>query len=153
MKAPKFPSYDEAVIKKKSNKTLLTKEEWLNLEETKLIKQKEKEREKHKRCSKNRKRPVTIAFRTSTEDRDLIFEKIRLSGLQRQDYMTKAILNAPIEVVATRKVIDYCKEELNAIQKELERLKSFDELPRLSQEKLNNILEVIKAANKEKAPK
>ena len=34
MKAPKFPSYDEAVNRKsKKGKTLMTKEEWEKLEE------------------------------------------------------------------------------------------------------------------------
>ena len=149
MKAPKFPSYEEAVIKKISNKKLLTKEEWLDLENAKVIKEKEKQRQ----SAKNRALPATIAFRTSKENREIIFEKIKLSGLQRQDYITRAILEAPIEVVATRKVIDYCKEELIAIQNELERLKSFDDLSPLSLEKLTGILSVIKAANNEKTPK
>jgi len=148
MKAPRFPSYEESVIQKKSNKKLLTKEEWLELEKSKL----ENQREKHRRCAKNRKAPVTISFRTSTEDRERIFEKIKLSGLSRQEYMTKAILDAPIKVVATRKVIDYCKEELASIQKELERIYAFGELTLENQEKLSSILEVIKAATHKKSP-
>lgn len=144
MKAPKFPSYDELIRKKKSGQKLLLKEKCLELEETK----KQKQKTKKQIYDKNRKAPITIAFRTSIKDKERIFEKIKLSGLSRQEYMTKAILDEPIKVIATRKVIDYCKEELICIQKELERINSFNDLAIENIEKLENILEVIKAANK-----
>ena len=109
MKAPKFPSYDEAVNrKKKKPQSLLSKEEWQALEEER----KQKERDKGKKFANHRKKDVTIAFRTNRKDRELIFKKIAMSGLSRQDYMTNAILNAPIKVFATRNVIDSCKSEL-----------------------------------------
>lgn len=96
MKAPKFPSYDEAVNrKKKKAQNLLSKEEWQALEEER----KQKERDKGKRFAGNRKKDVTIAFRTNRKDRELISKKIAMSGLSRQDYMTNAILNAPWTIV------------------------------------------------------
>ena len=116
MKAPKFPSYDEAVNRKsKKGKPLMTKEEWKKLEEER----KQKEKEICKKSDKNRKRATTIAFRVSEKDREIIFSKIALSGLNRQDYMTDAILKAPIKVVATRNVIDQCRAELKNISEEL----------------------------------
>jgi len=109
VKAPKFPSYDEAVNrKKKKTQNLLSKEEGQALEEER----KQKERDKGKRFVNHRKKDVTIAFRTNRKDRELIFNKIAMSGLSRQDYMINAILNAPIKVFATRNVIDSCKSEL-----------------------------------------
>ena len=78
MKAPKFPSYDEAVNrKKKKAQNLLSKEEWQALEEERN----QKERDKGKRFAGNRKKDVTIAFRTNRKDRELIFKKIAMSGL------------------------------------------------------------------------
>ena len=53
MKAPKFPSYDEAVNrKKKKTQNLLSKEEWQALEEER----KQKERDKGKRFANHRKK-------------------------------------------------------------------------------------------------
>lgn len=53
MKAPKFPSYDEAVNrKKKKPKNVLSKEEWQALEEER----KQKERDKGKRFANHRKK-------------------------------------------------------------------------------------------------
>ena len=65
MKAPKFPSYNEAVNrKKKKTKNLLSKEEWQALEDER----KQKERDKDKRFANHRKKDVTIAFRTNQKE-------------------------------------------------------------------------------------
>ena len=148
MKAPKFPSYDEAVNrKKKKYQNLLSKEEWQALEEER----KQKERDKGKRFAGNRKRDVTIVFRTNRKDRELIFKKIAMSGLSRQEYMTNAILNAPIKVFATRNVIDNCKNELKEILSELKRMKQYGELDASYRHELKMITEIIEAAIQEKS--
>ena len=145
MKAPKFPSYDEAVNrKKKQGKTLLSKEEWQALEEAR----KQKETDKHKRTDKSRKRPATIAFRVSEKDREIIFSKIALSGLSRQDYMTNAILNAPINAIATKNVIDQCKTELGKISAELSNVKKFKDMDEQYRIELKMISQIIEAALK-----
>lgn len=148
MNAPKFPSYDEAVNrKKKKTQNLLSKEEWQALEEER----KQKERDKGKRFAGHRKKDVTIAFRTNQKDRELIFNKIAMSGLSRQDYMTNAILNAPIKVFATRNVIDNCKSELQEILSELKRVKEYGELDANYRHELRMIVEIIDAAIQEKS--
>lgn len=74
MKAPKFPSYDKAINrKKKKAQNLLSKEEWQALEEER----KQKERDKGKRFANHRKKDVTIAFRTNRKDRKIIFKRLR----------------------------------------------------------------------------
>ena len=148
MKAPKFPSYDEAVNhKKKKTQNLLSKEEWQALEEER----KQKERDKGKRFANHRKKDVTIAFRTNRKDRELIFNKIEMSGLSRQEYMTNAILNAPIKVFATRNVIDSCKNELQEILSELKRVKQYGEMDASYRHELKMITEIIEAAIQEKS--
>ncbi|MGP1404613.1 MAG: plasmid mobilization protein [Catonella sp.] len=143
MKAPKFPSYDEAVNRKsKKGKPLMTKEEWKKLEEER----KQKEKEICKKSDKNRKRPATIAFRVSEKDREIIFSKIALSGLNRQDYMTDAILNAPIKVVATRNVIDQCRAELKDISEELQQTNRYEDLDEKHRHELVMISQIIEAA-------
>ena len=148
MKAPKFPSYDEAVNrKKKKTQNLLSKEEWQALEEER----KQKERDKGKRFVNHRKKDVTIAFRTNQKDRDLIFNKIAMSGLSRQEYMTNAILDAPIKVFVTKNVIDSCKSELQEILSELKRVKEYGELDADYRHELRMIVEIIEAAMQEKS--
>ena len=143
MKAPKFPSYDEAVNRKsKKGKPLMTKEEWKKLEEER----KQNAKDKHRKSDKNRKRSATIVFRTTEKDRKIIFSKIALSGLNRQEYMTDAILNAPIKVVATRNVIDQCKMELQEILSELKRVEQYGELDANCRHELKMITEIIEAA-------
>lgn len=151
MKAPKFPSYDEAVRRKmdnnKKNERLLSKQEWEVIYEEK----KKKDREKHKKSDKNRVKKATIAFRTTEQDREIIFRKIALSGLNRQDYMTNAILNAPIRVFVTKNVIDICKNELEKILIELSRIQNYEDLDESYKEELLFITKVIEAATKEKS--
>ncbi len=144
MKAPKFPSYKEVVEKKKPQAERLTKTQWKALEENKN----EIRKEQHKKSDKNRILSTTIAFRVSEEDREKIFAKIALSGLSRQEYMTKAILSAPVEVVATQNVIDRCQSGILSIYEELCRLSSYKDLSEAKQSELETILEIIKAAIK-----
>ena len=135
MKAPKFPSYDKAINrKKKKAQNLLSKEEWQALEEER----KQKERDEGKRFANHRKKDVTIAFRTNRKDRKLIFKKIAMSGLSRQDYMTNAILNAPVKIFATRNVIFYADKP--------EHVKTFEILKRVAAEKDSSIQEFVMAA-------
>ncbi|ERT56255.1 uncharacterized protein (DUF1778 family) [Peptoniphilus koenoeneniae] len=148
MKAPKFPNYDEAVNrKKKKPQNLLSKEEWQALEEER----KQKERDKGKRFANHRKKDVTIAFRTNRKDRELIFKKIAMSGLSRQDYMTNAILDAPVKIFATRNVIDSCKNELQEILSELKRVEQYGELDASYRHELKMITEIIEVAIQEKS--
>ena len=141
MKAPKFPSYDEAVNhRSKKGKPLMTKEEWEKLEEER------KQKDKHVKSDKNRKRRATIVFRTTEKNREIIFSKIALSGLNRQDYMTDAILNAPIKVVATRNVIDQCKTELQNIFAELRRINGYENIAEKDKYVLEMICQIIEAA-------
>ena len=144
MKAPKFPSYKELVEKKKPQAERLTKAQWKALEENKN----EIRKEQHKESDKNRILSTTIAFRVSEEDREKIFAKIALSGLSRQEYMTKAILEAPIQVAATQNVIAKCRSSLQSIHEELCRLSSYKDLSEAKQSELETILEIIKAAIK-----
>ena len=104
MKAPKFPSYKD-ISKKKSIEEVerFSRAEWQAIEAERL----EKRKESHRRIDeKRREKQATITFRVDKKDRDKIFSKIELSGQNRQTYMTKAILDAPIKVVATQNIID-----------------------------------------------
>lgn len=146
-KAPKLPSYKEAVkASKKKTKTkkekLLTKEEWEILENER----KQKEKEKHKKVDKNRERATTIAFRVSYEERDRIYKRIALSGKMVREFMRDAVLNAPIKAVATRKVVVECKKELEKIVEELERLNEKESIKEETLYNLDLVLNILSGA-------
>ena len=150
-KAPELLSYKEAVkaskkkIKPRKEK-LLTKEQWAQEEEE----FKDKEKDKQILKDKNRERGITIAFRVSYEERDRIYKRIALSGKMVREFMTDAVLNAPIKAVATRKVVVECKRELEKIAEELERL---DQHKSIKEETLYNlalVLNILAGADRNK---
>lgn len=146
MKAPKFPNYKDISKKKKVEEVeRLSKAEWQTIETESI----EKRKESHRRSDeKRREKQATITFRVDKKDRDKIFSKIELSGQNRQAYMTKAILDAPIKVVATQNIIDSCRNKLDRIYEELLRLESYKDLDSVSETELKMIMEIINAAIK-----
>ncbi len=146
MKAPKFPNYKDISKKKKVEEVeRLSKAEWQIIETERI----EKRKESHSRSDeKRREKQATITFRVDKKDRDKIFSKIELSGQNRQTYMTKAILDAPIKVVATQNIIDSCRNKLDRIFEELLRLESYKDLDSVSETELKIIMEIINAAIK-----
>lgn len=146
MKAPKFPSYRDISKKKKVEEVeRLSKAEWQAIEVERI----EKRKESHRRSDeKRREKQATITFRVDKKDRAKIFSKIELSGQNRQTYMTKAILDAPIKVVATQNIIDNCGNKLDRIYEKLLRLGSYKDLDSVSETELQMIMEIINAAIK-----
>lgn len=146
-KAPKLPTYKEAVElskkpKKEKKTKLLTKEEWDEIREI----EKEKERNRKKITDKKRERNITIAFRVSVDERDRIYKRIALSGKMVREFMRDSVLNAPIKVVATRKVIRECKNELEIIGEEFKRLSENNSIPDEILYNLDLVLEMISQA-------
>ena len=153
-KAPKLPSYKEAVkASKKKTKTkkenLLTKKEWEILENER----KQKEKDKQKIVDKNRERATTIAFRVSFEERDRIYKRIALSGKMVREFMRDAVLNAPIIAVATRKVVVECKDELKRIVEELERLDQHEFIEEETLYNLDLVLNILSGAEEDENKK
>lgn len=148
MKAPKFPNYKDIIKKKKVEEVeRLSKAEWQIIETERI----EKRKESHRRSDeKRREKQATITFRVDKKDRDKIFSKIELSGQNRQTYMTKEILDAPIKVVATQNIIDSCRNKLDRIYEELLRLESYKDLDSVSETELKIIMEIINAAIKKR---
>ena len=148
MKAPKFPNYKYIINKKNVEEVeRLSQAEW-QMKEAERI---ERRKESHRRSEeKRREKQATITFRVDKKDRDKIFSKIELSGQNRQTYMTKAILDAPIKVVATQNIIDSCRNKLDRIFEELLRLESYKDLDSVSETELKIIMEIINAAIKKR---
>ncbi len=149
-KAPELPSYKEAVkASKKKTKTkkekLFTKEEWELIEDER----KQKLKDKHKKVDKNRERGTTIAFRVSYKERDRIYKRIALSGKMVREFMRDAVLNVPIKSVATRKVVVECKNELERIIEELERINQNECIEEETLYNLDLVLNILAGAEDE----
>ncbi|MCH5210527.1 MAG: hypothetical protein J1F01_06125 [Oscillospiraceae bacterium] len=76
-----------------------------------------------KNCdNKNRWRNKTVAFRVSPEEAERIDKNVRLSGLTKQDYITKRLLCQDIVVVGNPKVYKALRNELVAVLAELQHI-------------------------------
>ena len=51
-------------------------------------------------CRNNkRKRPITYSFRVSEQERKIIDEKVKTSGLNRTEFLIRALTNKPVTVI------------------------------------------------------
>ena len=48
----------------------------------------------------NRNRPITYSIRLSEEERQLIDDKVKTSGLSRTDFLIRALTDKPVSVIA-----------------------------------------------------
>ncbi|MCH5321320.1 MAG: hypothetical protein J1E36_06125 [Eubacterium sp.] len=82
--------------------------------------------------NKNRWRSKTIAFRMSPEENEQLEKVVRLSGLTKQDYITRKLLNRDVIVQGNPKVYKALRNELVAVLEELQRIEMgnavYDEL-------------------------
>ncbi len=72
----------------------------------------------------NRWRNKTVAFRVSPEEADLLDTYVRLSGLTKQDYITRRLLNRDIVVQGNPRVYKALRDQLAAVLGELRRIEA-----------------------------
>ena len=72
----------------------------------------------------NRWRHKTVAFRVSPEEVAQIETAVRLSGLTKQDYITKRLLCREIVVQGNPRVYKALRNELNSVLEELQRIEA-----------------------------
>ena len=70
----------------------------------------------------NRWRNRQVAFRLSPEEADLLDTYVRLSGLTKQDYITRRLLNRDIVVQGNPRVYKALRDQLAAVLGELRRV-------------------------------
>ena len=73
------------------------------------------------RDNKNRWRNKTVAFRVSPEEDEQIEAAVRLSGLTKQDYITRPLLCREVVVQGNPKVYKALRDQLAAVLDELRR--------------------------------
>lgn len=72
----------------------------------------------------NRLRSKTIAFRVSPEEDEQIETAVRLSGLTKQDYITRRLLCRDVVVQGNPRVYKALRNELAAVLDELRRIEA-----------------------------
>ena len=72
----------------------------------------------------NRWRNRQVAFRLSPEESDLLDTYVRLSGLTKQDYITRRLLNRDIVVQGNPRVYKALRDQLAAVLGELRRMEA-----------------------------
>lgn len=77
--------------------------------------------------NKGRWRNVTIGFRVSKEENDAINEVVALSGLMKQEYIVKKLLNRDVVVTPNPRVHKALKDKMGEIYEELQRIENAGE--------------------------
>ena len=73
---------------------------------------------------KNRWRNITVGFRVSPEEDKQIETAVNLSGLSKQDYIVKRLLNKDIVVNGNPRVYKALRNQLSDVLLELQRISS-----------------------------
>ena len=76
------------------------------------------------RDNKNRWRNKTVAFRVSPEEDEQIETAVRLSGLTKQDYITRRLMCREVVVQGNPRVYKALRNELAAVLAELQRIEA-----------------------------
>ena len=76
------------------------------------------------RDNHNRWRNKTVAFRVSPEEGKQIETAVRLSGLTKQDYITRRLLCRDVTVQGNPRVYKALRNELAAVLDELKRIEA-----------------------------
>ena len=76
------------------------------------------------RDEKGRWRNITVAFRVSPEEDAQIETAVRLSGLTKQDYITRRLTNHDVVVQGNPRVYKALRNELAAVLAELQRIEA-----------------------------
>lgn len=88
---------------------------------------------------KGRWRNHTVAFRVSDGESKLLNDLVALSGLTKQDYITRRLLCRDVVVQGNPRVYKALKQELAAVLAELQRIEAGNSVD----EELLNVIELI----------
>lgn len=70
----------------------------------------------------HRERSITVGFRVSPEESQLINDLVAISGMTKQDYITDKLLNRDIVVQGNPRVYKMLRDSLQKVLVELKRL-------------------------------
>lgn len=98
--------------------------------------------------SHNRLRSVVIGFRMSPEEAELFNSLVKVSGLNKQDYLISRVLQRDVIINGNPRVFIGLKKELIALYNEFQRLNDCSQITDEQLLLLNQIIKILKGMNK-----
>ena len=102
-----------------------------------------------KKNEKNRKRSVIVNFRVTPEEKQLIDERIALSGLPRAEFFIQSCMYQKVITFGNVKTFDGIKKKLVAIDEHLQAVEKSEEMDLEILESLRMILEMLTGLERE----
>ena len=98
---------------------------------------------KKKKDEKKRKRNIIMNFRVSPEEKQMIEERVRLSGMAKGEYFIQSCMHQKISVLGNIRTFDAIKESVSRLDRKLTELQSVEELDEVTLESLRMVLELL----------
>lgn len=92
-------------------------------------------------------RNITIAFRVSPEENEDINRRVKLSGLTKQDYITRRCQEREVVVVGNPRVYKALKSQMELIHQELCRIGTGTALDKQTNETIQLVASIVCAMN------
>ena len=102
-----------------------------------------------KKNEKNRKRSVIVNFRVTPEEKQLIDERIALSGLARAEFFINSCMHQKIVTFGNVRTFDEIKRKLARIDRHLQQIEKSEELDIEVLESLRMVLEMFDGLERE----
>ena len=102
-----------------------------------------------KKNEKNRKRSVIVNFRVTPEEKQLIDERIALSGLPRAEFFIQSCMYQKVITFGNVKTFDAIRKKLLVIDEHLQAVEKSEELDLKILESLRMILEMLAGLERE----
>ena len=103
------------------------------------------------RDERNRWRNKTVAFRVSPEEDKQLETYVKLSGLTKQDYITRRLLGRKVIVQGNPRVFKALREQLAAVLEELRRVEAGTEMDQELLEVIQMIAVILDGMKEETA--
>ena len=102
-----------------------------------------------KKNEKNRKRSVIVNYRVTPEEKQLIDERIALSGLPRAEFFIQSCMQQKVITFGNVKTFDAIRKKLLVIDEHLQAVQKSEELDLEILESLRMILEMLVGLERE----
>ena len=102
-----------------------------------------------KKNEKNRKRNTIVMFRVTPEEKQLLDDRIALSGLARADFFIQSCLHQKVVTFGNVKTFDVMRKKLAVVNKHLQEVSKSEELDLEVLESLRMILELFDGLERE----
>lgn len=98
-------------------------------------------------------RNLTIAFRVSPQENEDLNMRVKLSGLTKQDYITRRCLERDVVVQGNPRVYKALKTEMQSIHEQLLRISKVDEISDELWSRILMVASTFKGLGEETSPK